>query len=99
MYEIFEYYAASESGNIYRRKTGRQLKCETRCHGFKKFNAYISEKKIKHVKVHHFVWCYFNGAIPIGFIVVHINGVKDDNRLSNLRIKKISKNKVGVFRF
>lgn len=34
---------------------------------------------------HRFVWAYFNGEIPEGFRVRHINRVRDDNRLSNLQ--------------
>lgn len=35
--------------------------------------------------VHRLVWKAFNGEIPEGLEIDHINRVKDDNRLSNLR--------------
>ena len=36
--------------------------------------------------VHRFVWEAFNGQIPEGYEVNHINEVKTDNRLSNLNL-------------
>lgn len=36
------------------------------------------------VMEHRFVWEQTHGLIPRGWIVHHINGIKDDNRLENL---------------
>lgn len=36
--------------------------------------------------VHRFVWEAFNGQIPEGYEVNHINEIKSDNRLSNLNL-------------
>ena len=36
-------------------------------------------------QVHRVIWLYVYGVWPEGFID-HINGVRDDNRLSNLRV-------------
>ena len=36
--------------------------------------------------VHRFVWEAFNGQIPEGYEVNHINEIKTDNRLSNLNL-------------
>ncbi len=33
---------------------------------------------------HRVVWERENGAIPIGWVIHHLNGVRDDNRLENL---------------
>lgn len=40
----------------------------------------------KSYQAHRVVWEMFNGAIPEGFKVDHINGMKDDNRIENLRL-------------
>ena len=35
---------------------------------------------------HRIVWEMFNGCIPKGMCIDHINGIKDDNRIENLRL-------------
>lgn len=48
--------------------------------------------KTKGILVHRLVWELFNGPIPQGFEIDHINAVKDDNRLVNLRLVTHSEN-------
>lgn len=40
----------------------------------------------KDYRVHRIVWVMVNGVIPDGMQIDHINGVKSDNRISNLRL-------------
>ena len=35
---------------------------------------------------HRLIWQFFNGDIPSGFNINHLNGIKHDNRLCNLEI-------------
>lgn len=42
--------------------------------------------------VHRLVWIAFNGRIPEGYEVNHINEVKTDNRLSNLNLMTAKEN-------
>lgn len=39
-----------------------------------------------HKLLHRIIWEHVNGPIPEGMYIDHINGVKDDNRISNLRL-------------
>lgn len=41
---------------------------------------------------HRLIWVYAHGAIPDGFNLDHISGVRDDNRLVNLRLVTIADN-------
>lgn len=41
---------------------------------------------------HRVVWAIFNGRIPQGMSIDHINGVTSDNRLANLRLATHSQN-------
>lgn len=40
----------------------------------------------KTVYEHRYVWEQYNGKMPKGFHIHHINGIKDDNRIENLEL-------------
>lgn len=46
--------------------------------------------------LHRIVWLHANGEIPEGIEVDHINGVRSDNRLSNLRLATRSTNMLNL---
>lgn len=43
-------------------------------------------------KVHRLVWIHFNGNIPSNMQINHINGIKNDNCLSNLELMTAKQN-------
>lgn len=44
------------------------------------------------VKAHRWIWEYLNGPIPEGMTIDHINGVRSDNRIENLRLASNAQN-------
>lgn len=48
------------------------------------------------VSLHVIIWTFFNGAIPKGYQVDHINRDKTDNRLCNLRLATHGQNSANV---
>ena len=56
-------------------------------------NGYIQEMVGgKPIYQHRLVWEAANGKIPKGMVIDHINNVRDDNRLSNLRLVTTQQN-------
>lgn len=96
-------YEASNIGRIRRldcyvnSKNGSKKFCK--CHilktpiantGYCFFNVSINGKEIPK-NVHIAVWEAFNGPIPKGYNVHHINHIRTDNRLENLELIESSK--------
>ena len=100
VHPIYDLYAADQNGNII------HLIKKVPNKGSVKDNDYSMTSVRKHgcrqkrVYVHRFVWECFNGDIPEGQVVDHINDDKQDNRLCNLQLmtqqqncKKSAKNR------
>ena len=61
--------------------------------------AHLSKNgEMKDFKVHRLVATAFIGDIPDGFVINHINGIKDDNRVENLEICTYSHNAKEAYR-
>tara|TARA_R110002167_G_scaffold299102_1_gene503439 strand:- start:412 stop:924 length:513 start_codon:yes stop_codon:yes gene_type:complete len=70
-----------------------------------KSNSYLKvrfyDKNTKNIKhsVHTLVMHYFYGPRPIGLDIDHINRIKTDNRISNLRYCTVSENQRNTKRY
>lgn len=79
-------YEASINGEIRNIKTGRILKQRIdKDYGYKLVDIQI-DKKNKTFKAHRLIAEAFYGKIDLYYQVDHINRVRNDNRLENLRI-------------
>ena len=79
-------YLVSDMGVIINKKTKLILRYTDR-HGYKRINLQGNT-----YGVHLLVWRAFKGEIPKKMQIDHINGIRDDNRLENLRLVSGSEN-------
>lgn len=70
---------------------GKKLKGRILDTGYRQYGLKFGSET-KHVLGHRVVWLAVNGLIPPGLEIDHINRIKHDNRLSNLRLLSKSAN-------
>ena len=83
VHPVYDLYASDENGNIIHILKKIQTK------GNKQRNGYMGCRIRKYYggfesyKIHRFIYECFNGLIPEGKVIDHINNDKEDNRLCN----------------
>lgn len=87
-------YYANENGEIYSTKTRKCLKGGLK-NGYRSITIIINGKN-HYFLVHRLVYECFNGIIPEGFEIDHINHQRNDNRIENLRLVSKSENQKNV---
>lgn len=86
-------YKISQDGIVIKISTGRVLKPQDR-NGYYRYNI---NKKMR--SAHIMVWEAFNGKkVPEGYQIDHINGIKNDNRIENLRAVTPSENMYNAYK-
>ena len=87
VHPVYNLYASDENGNII------HIVKQVPCTGNKQKNGYLCHMVRKHGQngqkgyyVHRFVYECFNGIIPDGKVIDHVNNIKDDNRLCNIQL-------------
>lgn len=87
-------YKADTTGNIYG-LNGKLLKLYLCSSNYLRFK---DQNQLKHIYAHRFTWAYFNGVIPKGFEINHIDGNKHNNALTNLELCTRSENMKHAFK-
>ena len=78
-------YDISVKGAVTNLRTGRKLKHSLNQKGYCQLQL-SKDGFSKTISIHRCVWEAYNGAIPKGLEVNHIDGVKANNDLSNLEL-------------
>lgn len=82
----FDNYFIYEDGRIFSLNRNRFLKQSNTKDGYKRIELKDNDKKGKSFFVHRLIYETFKGLIQKGLEIDHINGIRDDNRLNNLRL-------------
>ena len=83
--ELIDKYIYIKDGEIYR-VYGDTKACKILKDGYYMIPiGYLPGKNAKRFLEHKVIWMYYNGDIPDGFEIDHINQDKLDNRIENLR--------------
>lgn len=80
-----------EQGLIWSTHWNRLVKGTLNSFGYVRVCIQESDKK-RYVGYHRIIWIAAHGPIPADMTIDHINGVKTDNRLKNLRLLTIGDN-------
>ena len=91
----FSAYFISSDGQVFN-KRGRKLSTYN-CNGYRRLSLKGDDRRRRGVDVHRLVAAAWIGKIPSGYWVNHENGIKDDNRVENLRIDTPSYNHKHAF--
>ena len=104
VHPIYDLYASDENGNVIHIIKKVPIKGAKNHNGYMycSVRKYAGQQKV--YQVHRFVWECFNGVVPEGKVIDHINNNREDNRLCNLQLmthqennKKSAKDKDYTF--
>jgi hypothetical protein len=85
--ELQKLYEYKDGNLIYKIKTSNRVNVGDVVGSINKYTGYVEMYfNKKRVKAHRLIWIYHNGAIPNTLVIDHINGIRHDNRIENLRL-------------
>ena len=91
IHPLYTNYAASADGQLLNMKTKRLLMGSKMKDGSRRIVLHQAPLPKKNIAFHRFVFECFNGKLPNDVVIVHINGIKDDNRIDNLQMESSMK--------
>ena len=86
VHPVYNNYAANKEGEVVHIYRGIPTNRNDNPDGYKYFRFGGDNTTRILCKIHRFVWECYNGIIPEGLVIDHINDKKDDNRLCNLQL-------------
>ena len=86
VHPVYDLYASDENGNIIHILKKVPFKGSKTDKGYLNLSVRKYGSKQKSYRSHRFTWECFNGEIPNGKEIDHINNNKEDNRLCNLQL-------------
>ena len=83
----FEKYTITKNGKIFSKRHNRYLYSNpSKCDGYVRVFLWCKDQRSRVFMYHRVIWFYFNGEIPQGYEINHIDEDKTNNSLSNLEL-------------
>ena len=87
IHPFYNEYGANRQGDVILIPSSKLIKGRDHNSGYRQVNVCrLGDGKFTSVLVHRFVYECYNGVIPNGMVICHINDDKKDNRLCNLQL-------------
>lgn len=90
--DLFRYCEKSPSGLVWLINSGSRARAGKPAGAIIGKGYYCTRHMGVSYRCHRIVWELHNGPIPSGMLIDHINGVKTDNRIQNLRLATKAQN-------
>ncbi|MBI6122061.1 HNH endonuclease [Serratia marcescens] len=90
--EFFTYDPSSPSFLRWKINLGRRLKAGDCVGCISSYGYWRTKLQGKEIPVHRIIWQLHNGEIPACMQVDHIDGIRVNNHISNLRLASVSEN-------
>lgn len=88
----WRYYTCGANGQIYSYYYKRYLNGNVHTSGYVNIKLRCIDGKRRPFRLHRVIWAFFNGTIPEGMQVNHIDENKQNNTLSNLNLMTCKEN-------
>ena len=82
-----------KNGKVFNPKTGRYIGAIGSGRYIKISMKDMKRNKIRSIQVHRLLWIIYKGIIPYGKEINHKDGIKTNNKLSNLEVVSPTRNK------
>lgn len=86
-------YSTTSDGFLIKRRGKGLIKQWPDKDGYLKYHL-CQEPGTYNIYVHQVIWLFYNGEIPEGMTIDHVNGDKSDNRIENLQLLSAKENAV-----
>ncbi|EJX4456774.1 MULTISPECIES: HNH endonuclease [Enterobacteriaceae] len=90
--EYFSYDPSSPSFLRWKINIGLRIKAGDEVGCISSYGYYRTKLHGKEIAAHRIVWQLHNGEIPVGMQIDHIDGVRTNNDIENLRLASVSEN-------
>jgi len=88
---IYGKYYCTEDGKVFNSKTKNEVVGYTKDDLYLYITVHFKMNRMD-IRKHRMIYEYFNGAIPEGYVINHLDGNKQNNNITNLQMTTVKEN-------